>query len=205
MLWNLVKMVYKTLPPRPKTVNNFTSQTSNQSSSNLSGITRGGSFGTAGLANNSNSKIGSKENISTDENLVEEIASLSIAKMTTPDYEVRNLNAKNAANLQNYILGRSLRRKPHKSRNRQQKSSQWISLHGTSRQLRQRLSNVLVIAHQQRTDASTLSKQSNGDERADWKLATARQHATLNFGDLWRRFCANVEAFSGKNDVYSSS
>jgi hypothetical protein len=88
-------MVYKTLPPRPKTVNNFTSQTSNQSSSNLSGITRGGSFGTAGLANNSNSKIGSKENISTDENFAEEVGTLSIAKMTTSDFEVRNFCLKN--------------------------------------------------------------------------------------------------------------
>lgn len=81
-------MVYKTLPPRPKVVNNFISQTSNQSSSNLSGITRLGSFGTNGLVNNSNSKLGSRENISTDENLAEEIGSLSIAKMTTSDFEV---------------------------------------------------------------------------------------------------------------------
>lgn len=185
MLWNLVKMVYKTLPPRPKTVNNFTSQTSNQSSSNLSGITRGGSFGTAGLANNSNSKIGSKENISTDENLAEEISSLSIAKMTTPDYEVsKSFIAKMMRLNLKFLSGWSLRRKPHKSRDRQQKSSQWFSLHGTSRQLRQRLSNVFIIAHQQRTHASTLSKQSNGDERADWKLTAARQHATVNFVHL---------------------
>lgn len=88
MLWSLVKMVYKTLPARPKVINNFTSQVSNQSSSNLSGITRGGSFGTAGLANNSNSKLGSRENISTDENLADELGSLSIAKMATSDFEV---------------------------------------------------------------------------------------------------------------------
>ena len=86
MLWNLVKMAYKTLPPLPKIVNNFTSQTSNQSSSNVSGITRGGSFGTAGLVNNSNSKIGSKENVSVDENLVDDVGGL---KIVNSDFEVR--------------------------------------------------------------------------------------------------------------------
>lgn len=51
MLWNLVKMVYKTAPPkRQHQVNYLTSQISNQSSSAQSGITRAsGSFGNAGL------------------------------------------------------------------------------------------------------------------------------------------------------------
>lgn len=52
MLWNLVKMIYKTAPSKQRyQVNHLTSQVSNQSSSALSGITRAsGSFGTSGLA-----------------------------------------------------------------------------------------------------------------------------------------------------------
>lgn len=50
MLWNLVKMVYKTAPSKRQHVNYLTTQNSNQSSSGLSGITRAsGSFGTAGI------------------------------------------------------------------------------------------------------------------------------------------------------------
>lgn len=50
MLWNLVKMVYKTAPTKRHQVNHLSSQVSNQSSSGLSALTRAsGSFGTSGI------------------------------------------------------------------------------------------------------------------------------------------------------------
>jgi len=98
MLWNLVKMIYKSTPQKKQPVNNLLTQTSNQSSSEQSAITRGGSFGTAGIAmlNGSNGNVtvnhvGSGENISSNEEVLNdsnEIGSITVPKVPIPDIEV---------------------------------------------------------------------------------------------------------------------
>lgn len=107
MLWSLVKMIYKTAPMKRHHVNNFTTQTSNQSSSALSGITRAsGSFGTSGIGmmssnNASNSNIhpdGTTDNpaqsifngSSNDEliEVTEQSGVITIPKVSIPDLEV---------------------------------------------------------------------------------------------------------------------
>lgn len=106
MLWNLVKMIFKTAPSK-RQVNHLTSQTSNQSSSGLSGITRAsGSFGTSGIgmttSNNASSNNihpdGSFENPaqsifggSLNDDLLETIdqnGAITIPKVSIPDLEV---------------------------------------------------------------------------------------------------------------------
>ncbi|KAL7014207.1 hypothetical protein ACKWTF_015799 [Chironomus riparius] len=98
MLWNLVKMIYKSTPQKKQAVNNLLTQTSNQSSSEQSAITRGGSFGTAGLAilNGSNGNVtanhvGSGENISSNDEILNdsnEIGLITVPKVPVPDIEV---------------------------------------------------------------------------------------------------------------------
>lgn len=106
MLWNLVKMIYKTAPLKRNHVNHLTSQTSNQSSSALSGITRAsGSFGTSGLgmmaSNASNNNIhldGSGDHAaqnlfggSSNDDLIEPIelnGGILIPKVSVSDLEV---------------------------------------------------------------------------------------------------------------------
>lgn len=105
MLWNLVKMVYKTAPTkRHQHVNYLTSQTSNQSSSALSGITRAsGSFGNAGLGMIS-SHAASSNNIHPDDHQNQSIfggssnddlldqsdqtGTITVPKVSIPDLEV---------------------------------------------------------------------------------------------------------------------
>lgn len=124
MLWNLVKMIYKTAPTRSH-VNHLTSQTSNQSSSGLSAITRAsGSFGTAGLGLNS-SHGASSNNIqpdgqseqaqllngsSNDDLLDPDQGPITIPKVAVPDLEVEvfdenmNHNSIDSLNLRNGFL-----------------------------------------------------------------------------------------------------
>lgn len=120
MLWNLVKMVFKSAPQKKQTVNNLLTQISNQSSSEQSAITRGGSFGTAGLAilNGSNgnmtgNQIGSGENISSNDEILNdsnEIGSITVPKVPIPDLEVEifddsgTQNSVDCRNLRNGFL-----------------------------------------------------------------------------------------------------
>lgn len=124
MLWNLVKMIYKTAPMKRHHVNHLTSQISNQSSSGLSGITRAsGSFGTSGLGMMS-SNGASSHNIHPDgsadqlfggasddlaENL-EQSGAITIPKVAIPDLEVEvfdenmNHNSIDSLHLRNGFL-----------------------------------------------------------------------------------------------------
>jgi WD repeat-containing protein 24 len=118
MLWNLVKIIYKSMPPKKQVVShNLITQTSNQSSSGQSAITRGGSFGTAGLSilNGSNgpqaNPVGSGENISsTDEILNDSNEIITVPKIPIPDLEVEiydenmTQNAIDCKNLRNGFL-----------------------------------------------------------------------------------------------------
>lgn len=129
MLWNLVKMIYKTAPLKRNHVNHLTSQTSNQSSSALSGITRAsGSFGTSGIGMMS-SNGASNNNIhpegggdhpaqslfggSSNDDLLEQTdqnGGITIPKVSVPDLEVEvfdenmNHNSIDSLHLRNGFL-----------------------------------------------------------------------------------------------------
>lgn len=126
MLWNLVKMIYKTAPIK-RHVNHLSSQTSNQSSSALSGITRAsGSFGTAGLGLTSSHGASSNNihpdgqsehqaqllNGSSNDDLLDtmEQGAITIPKVAVPDLEVEvfdenmNHNSIDSLNLRNGFL-----------------------------------------------------------------------------------------------------
>lgn len=130
MLWNLVKMVYKTAPlKRHHVVNHLSSQVSNQSSSGLSALTRAsGSFGTAGIgmmsshgaSNNNIHHDGLLENpaqsvfggSSTDDLLdtSDQNGTITIPKVLIPDLEVEvfdenmNHNSIDSLHLRNGFL-----------------------------------------------------------------------------------------------------
>jgi WD repeat-containing protein 24 len=128
MLWNLVKMIYKTAPSKRNQMNYLTSQISNQSSSGVSGITRAsGSFGTSGIgmmssngASNSNIHHGSGDHAaqslfggSSNDDLLdtnEQSGAITIPKVAIPDLEVEvfdenmNHNSIDSINLRNGFL-----------------------------------------------------------------------------------------------------
>lgn len=128
MLWNLVKMVYKTAPLKRHAVTHLTSQISNQSSSALSGITRAsGSFGTAGLgmmsshgaSTNNIHPDGSGDQVqnllngsANDESQTEvlETGGITVPRVAIPDLEVEvfdenmNHNSINSLHLRNGFL-----------------------------------------------------------------------------------------------------
>ena len=125
MLWNLVKMVYKTAPSKRHQVNHLTSQVSNQSSSGLSGITRAsGSFGNAGIGLSSSHRA-SANNIdssgdhavpiferSSNDDLLDttETGNITVPKVASVDLEVEifdenmNHNSINSVHLRNGFL-----------------------------------------------------------------------------------------------------
>lgn len=111
ILWNLVKTVYKTAPPKQRPhMTHLTSQNSNQSSSALSGLTRAsGSFGNAGLTNgmitghnvssstinpeNSSEQVQTNLNGSSNDDLLENLEGfITIPKVAGPDLEVEVLD-----------------------------------------------------------------------------------------------------------------
>lgn len=123
MLWNLVKMIYKTAPSKQRHVNHLTSQISNQSSSGVSGITRAsGSFGTSGLGmmssngasnNNIHPDVEHANDGSSNDDLldpVETSGAITVPKVSIPDLEVEvfdenmNHNSIDSQNLRNGFL-----------------------------------------------------------------------------------------------------
>lgn len=129
MLWNLVKMVYKTAPSKLNQVNHLSSQVSNQSSSGLSALTRAsGSFGTAGIgmmsshgaSNNNIHPDGLLENpaqsvfggSSNDDFLdtIDQNGAITVPKVLIPDLEVEvfdenmNHNSIDSLHLRNGFL-----------------------------------------------------------------------------------------------------
>lgn len=110
ILWNFVKMIYKTAPPiRRPHMTHLTSQNSNQSSSALSGLTRAsGSFGNAGIvagltSNNASSNAINPENSleqiqmtlngSANDDLMENAEGcIMVPKVAIPDLEVEVLD-----------------------------------------------------------------------------------------------------------------
>lgn len=126
MLWNLVKMAYKTVPLKRTHVSHLISQNSNQSSSALSGITRAsGSFGNAGIGNLSANGVSNLNNIHPDgsgdhpaqsifggstNDLDTESTGITIPKVSISDLEVEvfdenvNHNSINSLHLRNGFL-----------------------------------------------------------------------------------------------------
>ncbi|KAG5666801.1 hypothetical protein PVAND_014811 [Polypedilum vanderplanki] len=117
MLWNLVKMIYRSTPLREPTSNpslnvvNFTTQNSNDSS-----ISRVGSFGTSGLTTNENNninildQIGSRENISSTDELLNDPNEFQIPKaIVSSDLEVEVFNDGESQVHQNAIDSKHLR------------------------------------------------------------------------------------------------
>lgn len=109
ILWNLVRTIYKTAPPKQRPhMTHLTSQNSNQSSSALSGLTRAsGSFGNAGNAagmitshkvssnainpENSSEQIQTNLNGSSNDDLLDE-GPITVPTVIIPDLEVEVLD-----------------------------------------------------------------------------------------------------------------
>lgn len=75
ILWNFVKMIYKTAPPKQRPhITHLTSQNSNQSSSAQSGLTRAsGSFGNAGIVAGLVSSNNASSNTINPDNSIEQV------------------------------------------------------------------------------------------------------------------------------------